>query len=303
MNKDKGHIETDLKLERLEKRLTKEYSEATKELQKKLKLKLKELETWEENNEKLKSLNIDEYNRKRQGKLFEIDRKKKIIKNLSLDISAVNQQAMDILNDTNLSIYAINHNYILGSIVKQGADISFEIYNKNIVYNLLKKNTKLFPKRKINVSKDLLWNYKKIKSELIQGIIQGKSTRDIAKNFQKVTDMNKNSAIRNAQTSVTNVENKARIDGIKYAESLGIELFKEWKSSGDNHTRDSHAMLNGKKIDIDDKFSNGLMYPGDPSGRPEEVYNCRCCLVETLKKDYRDKEETKAWEEYKKRHK
>ncbi|MEG2688806.1 MAG: hypothetical protein RSA24_06520, partial [Clostridia bacterium] len=74
MNKDKGHIETDLKLERLEKRLTKEYSEATKELQKKLKLKLKELETWEENNEKLKSLNIDEYNRKRQGKLFEIDR-------------------------------------------------------------------------------------------------------------------------------------------------------------------------------------------------------------------------------------
>ncbi|MEG2688088.1 MAG: phage minor head protein [Clostridia bacterium] len=287
MNKDKGHIETDLKLEQLERKLIKEYKTATKELQKKLELKLKELETWEISNENLKLSNIDEYNRKRQGKLFEIDRKEKMIKNLASDISTVNQQAMAILNDTNLSIYAINHNYILGSIVKQGADISFEIYNKNIVYNLIKKNSKLFPKRKIDVAKDLRWNEKKIKSELIQGIMQGKSTRDIAKNFQKVTDMNKNSAIRNAQTSVTNVESKARMDGFKYAESLGIEIQKQWMATSDSHTRDSHAMLNGSVVDTDKKFANGLMYPSDPSGRPEEVYNCRCTVIAKLKKDYR----------------
>jgi hypothetical protein len=38
-------------------------------------------------------------------------------------------------------------------------------------------------------------------------------------------------------------------------------------------------MLDGAIVDQDKKFDNGLMYPGDPSGRPEEVYNCRCTLV------------------------
>jgi hypothetical protein len=30
--------------------------------------------------------------------------------------------------------------------------------------------------------------------------------------------------------------------------------------------------------DNDKPFSNGLMFPGDWRGRPEEVYNCRCTL-------------------------
>ncbi len=37
---------------------------------------------------------------------------------------------------------------------------------------------------------------------------------------------------------------------------------------------------NGEIKDLDEPFSNGLMYPGDPDGRAAEVVNCRCALAE-----------------------
>ena len=42
-------------------------------------------------------------------------------------------------------------------------------------------------------------------------------------------------------------------------------------------------MLDGAIVDQDKKFDNGLMYPGDPSGRPEEVWNCRCSVAAVVK--------------------
>lgn len=53
-------------------------------------------------------------------------------------------------------------------------------------------------------------------------------------------------------------------------------MVKQWDAALDSRTRDSHARLDGEIRELDEKFSNGLMFPGDPSGRPEEVINCRC---------------------------
>ena len=46
----------------------------------------------------------------------------------------------------------------------------------------------------------------------------------------------------------------------------------------DDRTRESHANLDHEIQELEDEFSNGLQYPGDPSGDPSEVYNCRCTM-------------------------
>ncbi|MFA5385784.1 MAG: phage portal protein [Eubacteriales bacterium] len=51
---------------------------------------------------------------------------------------------------------------------------------------------------------------------------------------------------------------------------------KEWLTSIDGRERESHAAINHEVVDIDKQFGNGLSFPGDPSGPPEEVVNCRC---------------------------
>lgn len=57
---------------------------------------------------------------------------------------------------------------------------------------------------------------------------------------------------------------------------------KEWLTAIDGRERESHAAINGEVVEIDQLFSNGLGFPGDPSGSAEEVVNCRCVLLPVL---------------------
>jgi HK97 family phage portal protein len=57
------------------------------------------------------------------------------------------------------------------------------------------------------------------------------------------------------------------------------DLKKVWITAQDDRVRDSHAALDGKTIDHDKKFGNGLKYPREPGGAAEETINCRCTLL------------------------
>ena len=60
---------------------------------------------------------------------------------------------------------------------------------------------------------------------------------------------------------------------------MGIRMKKRWIATLDGRTRDSHRKLHGKTVDVDEKFPNGLMFPGDPRGDAKELYQCRCDMV------------------------
>ena len=113
---------------------------------------------------------------------------------------------------------------------------------------------------------------------VLQGILQGESMDAIAGRFRDVLGMNQSSAIRNARTAVTYAENQGRLDSYEKAQANGTVLVKVWASAHDSRTRESHVLLDGEEVGIDDKFSNGLKCPGDPDGIGAEVYNCRCAM-------------------------
>jgi hypothetical protein len=64
----------------------------------------------------------------------------------------------------------------------------------------------------------------------------------------------------------------------------GVALDKEWISAGDGNERESHAEMSGIRVDQNDPFPNGLMYPGDESGEASEVINCRCTFLQIPKR-------------------
>ena len=50
---------------------------------------------------------------------------------------------------------------------------------------------------------------------------------------------------------------------------------KEWVATGHN-TRDTHAKLDGEQVGIDERFSNGAMWPGDATLPASETCYCHC---------------------------
>jgi hypothetical protein len=97
-------------------------------------------------------------------------------------------------------------------------------------------------------------------------------------------------AFRIARTEIVGASNFA---SIKSAEQSGVVEFKEWVSSGDDRVRDSHEKIDGRKVPLNEKFKNGLLFPGDYSAsKPAETIQCRCALA-YFTKDI-DDEETPA---------
>lgn len=128
-----------------------------------------------------------------------------------------------------------------------------------------------------------------IEKTIREGIKRGESVPKLAKRVQNISNQNKNSAIRTARTEATRQMNTARMDAFDNARSLGIEIDKVWVSTHDSRTRRfprdnaDHVIMDGEIADFDSQFSNGLLFPGDPEGPPEEIINCRCTVTPNFK--------------------
>ena len=282
---DTAHRLTDEKLEEMEKRLSAIYSRAEKEIQQTADEYFSKFAKQDEAKRKLLEqgkITEEEYTKWRKGKVMYGKRFTEMKEQCAKQLLNVNKTAITYINGELPEVYAMNYN-ALESAVDGVGGYSFTLVDADTVRNLAVTDTSLLPYKKIDPAKDIPWNMKKINAETLQGILQGESMDKIAKRLRNVQEMNKTQAIRSARTIVTGAENKGRQDSYKRAEADGIILKKEWIATNDGRTRHSHAMLDGAIVDQDKKFDNGLMFPGDPSGRPEETWNCRCTVAAVVK--------------------
>ena len=117
---------------------------------------------------------------------------------------------------------------------------------------------------------------KTITQEISRGIASGLPYSDIARNINNVSSSGLYNAKRIARTEGHRIQQTSTRDAQYAAKKKGCDVVKQWDASLDGRTRDSHARVDGEIRELDEKFSNGLMFPGDPSGSAAEVINCRC---------------------------
>lgn len=291
---DKAHQLTDEELKKLERRIASIYRKARDELQETVDAYF---ESFAKRDEEMKDLigtvvNGREWTEQdyKQWRLAQIGRGKRfetLRDKVAERMTKANETAVSYVNDATQGIYSLNRNYAAYTIEQVAGDVGFDLWDEQTVKRLIVEQPDLMPyyppKKAVKRGIDLTYGKKQITSTVTSGVLQGKSIKGLADDLQtRIPTMNRDSAIRTARTAVTGAQNAGRIDSYTAAQKMGIKLQKEWLATLDGRTRHSHAMLDGEKVETDEKFSNGCRFPGDPQGRPEEIYNCRCTLIASL---------------------
>lgn len=283
---DFAHEETEKLLAKLELEVGRVYRRAVRESKKSLKeylAQFKDADSKKRLQVKNGTLTEKQYADWRKSEMLRNKHFTEVLNTLSDDYVNADVIAMSLVRGYTPEAYAINRNFAAFEIEKGSLiDTTFTLYDRQTVERLLKDNPDLLPQPRPDIPKDRRWNRRKIKEVITQSVLQGDSIDKIANRLQDVADMDHAAAVRNARTAMTGAQNAGRVDSYKRAQEMGIDMMQEWMATLDSKTRHSHAMLDGERVNVGEKFSNGCRYPGDPDGPSIEIYNCRCTLVAFL---------------------
>lgn len=121
-----------------------------------------------------------------------------------------------------------------------------------------------------------------ITSEVSRGIATGSSWNQIAKQISNKGNVTYSNASRIVRTEGHRIQNEAKIDAFSEAKKKGADIVKQWDSTLDGNTRDTHRRLDGQIRELDEDFEIDGMTASAPGhfGDPAEDCNCRCCLLQ-----------------------
>lgn len=165
------------------------------------------------------------------------------------------------------------------SLQSQGVPFIFPIDQEQVVA-AVQHETKLTSPLYKELGHDIKDLSKKIAGEISRGISTGAMYSDIARDIAGYTRIPLNRAMTITRTEAHRIQTRAAMDACEDAKASGADVVKQWDATLDGNTRPSHRKCDGEIRELDEKFSNGLMYPGEPGGRAGEVINCRCALLQ-----------------------
>ena len=136
--------------------------------------------------------------------------------------------------------------------------------------------------------------YNLVFAEISDAVNDGDGIREVAERIERVLTVTgsenwPNRAKVIAVTEVNRAGNAAAYAAGLQAERIeGVPMVKKWLDSDDRRVRPAHREADGQTVAMGQPFRVGgslLMFPGDPTGQPEDVIYCRCSIqIETARR-------------------
>lgn len=207
---------------------------------------------------------------------------KEIIKNLEGNKSIKKGLVDDIFDFSKwVKIFKQKFSPLLLAFFMQAGEDQADLWRLSISFDVLNERAIKYVGDKIDfISAKINETTKeKLRKTLQEGVQNGEGVPELSKRIRNLfNDFSKTRAETIARTEVISANNAGSLESYKLG---GVEK-KEWITALDERTREWHVEADGQIVGIDEPFLVGgeeLMYPGDPSGSPENTINCRCTIA------------------------
>lgn len=170
---------------------------------------------------------------------------------------------------------------VMYDIAGQGIPLIMPIDQKKVTKAMV-HDTKLSKKLYTKLGEDVNLLKKRIANNISRGIATADSYANIARNIANGTKVGINKTMTIARTEGHRIQCTAAFDAQYAAKDAGADIVKQWDSTLDGKTRETHRQLDGQIRELDEPFEVGgmtAMYPSD-FGDPAEDINCRCALLQ-----------------------
>lgn len=127
---------------------------------------------------------------------------------------------------------------------------------------------------------------------IAHGLDQGSSIDDIATEIRMLLRATGNDTYARRAETVARTETIGATNAGAFASArvLAQEIGdtnpeKVWLATDDSRTRPTHVTAEGQRVPLTESFVVGgfpLQFPGDPTGPPQEVINCRCSFLHVV---------------------
>lgn len=282
---DRAHIQTDREIARIQRHIASIYRDAQNDVEKELRDYAKKIK--EKSDKLLKAVDDAEDEQVKKAAeaaykrffLVEVkkdERFKKTAQNASERLYSANSEVARYINTKTAKIYAINYNQIGRGLQKDLNGYKFKPVSEDEA-----EEYGQITQQDVDRRRDENWNRKNVISSVASGALLMYGVEKIFEQAAvRTTRKNWDGGNRQASDTLTDAENKGRLDSMYRAYDEGFEVKKYWIATLDNRTRETHIEYDGlDPVPLDYEYAPGLRRPKDPNCTDlSEVCNCRCDL-------------------------
>lgn len=217
-----------------------------------------------------------------QSVIYQVEHQQRLRTQVKAALDQLQANEFETISEYLAECYEDGFESALYSMQQQGVPLMFPVDEKQVA-EAIQLDSKISEGLYKRLGKDIGELKKTISSEIARGISTSMTYSQIAKNLNRTADIGLYRAMRITRTEGGRIQNKAAMDAMQKAADNGAQIMKKWSAALDARTRDSHVKVDGEIRELNKPFSNGLMYPKDPSGVAREVCNCRCRVQQKAK--------------------
>lgn len=229
----------------------------------------------------IKVLQADELT---QSKVYRIQYQKNLKKQVEAILEKLHSDEYTSMQQYLSGTYTDAYVGTVYSLHGQGVPVLMPI-DQTAAVKAVMTNSKISTDLYTHLGVDISSLKKTIRNQITRGIASGMLYQDIARNVARQGNITKNRALNIVQTEGHRIQQESADDARRHAISKGADLVKQWDSTLDANTRDSHRRLDGQVREEDEPFEidgKTAMRPGG-FGDPSEDCRCRCVALSRVR--------------------